>query len=93
MIGVTEYSAATNDLVAVKQAGYGGTLEIEATVSSAINVGTSLYGAADGKVSDASSGSAQGVALQVASASGDHIEVAPLNTKSTTAATVSIADA
>lgn len=93
MIGVTEHSAATNELVAVRQAGFGGTLEIEATVSSAINVGTSLYGAADGKVSDASSGSAQGVAMQVAAASGDHIEVAPLNTKSTTAATVSIADA
>ncbi len=93
MIGVTEHSAATNDLVAVKQAGFGGTLEICATVGSAINVGTTLYGAASGKISDTSSGSAQGVALQVAAASGDQIEVAPTNTKSTTAATVSIADA
>jgi hypothetical protein len=92
-IGVTEYSAATGDLVAVRQAGYGGTLEIRAKVDSAINVGTTLYGAANGQVSDTSSGSAQGIALQVASASGDQIEVAPLNTKSTTAATVSIADA
>lgn len=92
-IGVTEYSVATNELVAVKAAGFGGTLEIEATVGSAINVGTDLYGAADGKVSDTSSGSAQGVSLQVAAASGDHIEVAPTNKKSTTAATVSIADA
>lgn len=93
MIGVTEHSAATGELVAVKQAGFGGTLEIYAKIGSAIAVGTTLYGAASGKISDTSSGSAQGIALQAAAASGDQIEVAPLNTKSTTAATVSIADA
>lgn len=93
MIGVTEFSCASGELVTVKACGFGGSLEIESVISSAINVGTTLYGAADGKVSDASSGSAQGIALQAASASGDHIEVAPYNVKSTTAATVSIADA
>ena len=92
-IGVTEFSAATNDLVTVKQGGAGQSLEITAKVGSAITPGTVLYGAADGKVSDTSSGSAQAVALQTAAASGDNIEVAPWGVKSTTAATVSIADA
>jgi hypothetical protein len=92
-IGVTEFSAATDTMVTVKMIGGGGSLEIEAKVGSAINVGTTLYGAADGKVSDTSSGSAQGTALEVASASGDHIQVAPANVKSTTAATVSVLDA
>jgi len=92
-VGVTKYSAATGDLVAVDLAGHDGTLEITAKVGSAINVGTVLYGAASGKISDTSSGSGQGVALQVAAASGDNIEVAPWNVKSTTAATVSVADA
>jgi hypothetical protein len=92
-IGVTEFSAATGDLVSVKLNDAPGTLEIECTIGSAINVGTTLYGAADGKVSDTSSGTAQGIAMQAASASNEHIEVAPWNVKATTAATVSIADA
>jgi hypothetical protein len=92
-IGVTEFSAATGDLVSVKMNDAPGTFEIECTVSSAINVGTTLYGAADGKVSDASNGTAQGIALQQTATSNEHIEVAPWNVKATTAATVSIADA
>jgi len=92
-LGVTERSAATNDLVAVKMQSAPGTFEMEAVIGSAINVGTTLYGAADGKVSDTSSGSAIGEALQKASASNDHIRVHAWNVKSTTAATVSIADA
>lgn len=91
-LGITERSAATNDLVAVKLQSAAGTFEIEAVINSAINVGTTLYGAADGKVSDASSGSAQGEALQKAAASNDHIRVHLWNVKSTTAATVSVAD-
>jgi hypothetical protein len=43
-------------------------------------------------VSDASSGTAQGIAMEAADASGDHIEMAPWNVKATTAATVGVAD-
>jgi hypothetical protein len=88
---VTEYAVADGELVAVKLNNAPGTFEICCAVSSAIARGTVLYGAADGKVSDASSGSAQGVSL-VAASSGDIIEVAAWNVKSTTAATVSVAD-
>ncbi len=91
-IGVTEYAAADGDPVSVKLNCYPGTLEIECTVSSAIARGTVLYGAADGKISDASSGSAQGVAIEAADASGDVIEVAPWGVKSTSAANVTVAD-
>jgi len=92
-IGVTEYSVATGELVGLRPLNGEGTFEIECTIDSAINVGTVLYAAADGKVSDASSGSAVGVAFENASASNEHIEVVMWSLKSTTAATVSIADA
>lgn len=90
--GVTLGSAATGEMVAVMPAGMGSTLEIECKVGSAINVGTILYGAADGKVCDTASGTAQGVALQQTAVSSTHIEVLPWNVKATTAATVSVAD-
>ena len=92
-IGVTEMSKATGELIAVKMNNAPETMEIEAVVNSAINVGTVLYGAADGKVSDAASGTAQGIAMQQTAVSNTHIEVAPWNVKATTAATVSVADA
>ena len=91
-LGVTERSGATDDLISVKLQSAPGTFEMEAVINSSIAVGTTLYGAADGKVSDASSGSALGEALQSASASNDHIRVHLWNVKSTTAATVSVAD-
>lgn len=91
-IGVTEYAVADGDKVAVKMNSAPGTFECECTISSAIARGTVLYGAADGKVSDASSGTAQGIAME-AGAEGQRIEVAFWNVKATTAATVSIADA
>lgn len=91
-IGVTEYAAADGAEVACKLNNYPGTIEIECTVSSAIARGTVLYGAADGKISDASSGSAQGIAMEAAGASGDVIEVCPWGVKSTSAANVSVAD-
>jgi hypothetical protein len=91
-IGVTLGSAATGEMVAVAPNNVPGTLEIECKVGSAINVGTVLYGAADGKVSDTASGTAQGVSMTAAGASNEHITVAPWNVKATTAATVSIAD-
>jgi hypothetical protein len=91
-IGVTEYAASSGDLVAVKLNSAPGTFECCCTVNSAIARGTVLYGAADGKISDASSGTAQGIAMEAAGASNDIIEVAFWNVKATTAATVSVAD-
>ena len=91
-VGITLGSAASGDMVSVMPNSHAGTFEVECKVGSAINVGTVLYGAASGKVSDTSSGTAQGVSLQVAGASNEHIEVAFWNVKATTAATVSIAD-
>jgi len=92
-IGVTEYAASDGDPIAVKLNSAGGTFEVECAVDSAIALGTVLYGAADGKVSDASSGTAQGINVEPGTVvSGAVIEVAFWNVKATTAATVSIAD-
>lgn len=92
-IGVTEYGQETvGEFVAVRLCTFPGTFDIECAVSVAIARGTVLYGAANGKVSDASSGSAQGISLEAA-VDGAIIECAMWNVKSTTAATVSIADA
>jgi len=77
-IGVSEYGVASGEDVTVRLKNTEGTLEVECTVSTAIAVGASLYGAADGKVSDAVSGSAQFTALQAAGASNEHIEVLPV---------------
>jgi hypothetical protein len=90
-IGVTEYAVESGDPIACRLNTYPGTLEIECVVDSEIARGTVLYGANDGKVSDAASGTAQGIALE-AGADNQHIEVAAWNVKSTTAATVSVAD-
>ncbi len=91
-VGVTEYAVANGDPVACRLNTFPGTFEVECTVGAAIARGTVLYGANDGKVSDTSSGTAQGISLE-AGATGQHIEMAPWNVKATTAATVSIADA
>ncbi|MBN2397097.1 MAG: hypothetical protein JXI32_01850 [Deltaproteobacteria bacterium] len=90
-IGVTRYAVDSGDPIAVKLNNYPGTFEIECVVDSEIARGTVLYGAADGKVSDAASGTAQGIAMETGEDDAI-IEVAPWNVKSTTAATVSIAD-
>jgi len=76
-IGVTEYAVKDTEQVGVKLKGAEGTFEIECAVSSAIAIGTTLYGADDGKVSDASSGTAQFTALEAAGASNQHIECLP----------------
>lgn len=90
-IGVTEYAVADGDMVAVKMCNAPGVFEVECLVDSAIARGTVLYGAADGRLSDASSGSAQGIALEVG-VDYKHIRCAMWNVKSTTAATVSVLD-
>ena len=93
-IGVTQYAANDGDPIAIKMKNAPGTMEIEADVDSAIALGTVLYGADDGKISDASSGSAQGCSVEPGTVvDGAIIEVAVWSVKSTTAATVSIADA
>lgn len=77
-IGVTEYAVADGDDVAVKLKNAPGTFEIECLVGTAIANGTSLYGAADGMVSDTVSGSAQFTAMEAAGADNEHIECLPV---------------
>lgn len=89
-VGITEYAVLDGKDIAVRLITCPGTFEVEVAVSSAIARGTVLYGAADGKLSDASSGSAQAVALEAAGAGGDHLECLCWSVKSTTAATVSL---
>ena len=89
-VGFTEYAVADGDLVAVRLITSQGTQE--AVASKSFAKGAVLYGAASGKVSDASSGSAIGEALESATADGDIVEILHYTVKSTTAATVSILD-
>lgn len=89
--GVTEYAVDDGAQVAVKLKNAQGTFEVECIVDAAISRGTVLYGANDGMLSDAASGSAQAVALEPGEDNAI-IEVVPYNVKSTTAGTVSIAD-
>lgn len=90
-IGITEYAVASGDLVAIKLRTADGTHEM--TAAGAFDLGAELYGAADGKVDDVSSGTAIGIALEAATANGDIIEGIDFTIISTTAATISIADA
>lgn len=91
-IGVTgNESTADGALVSVQPMNATGTYE--GTAANAFARGAVLYGAADGKISDTSSGSAIGVALEAATADGDVVEWISFAVLSTTAATVSYADA
>jgi len=90
-IGVNLYYVADGGQATVKMLNSEGTFEIECLVDSAISRGTSLYAANDGIVSDASSGSVVGIALE-AGVDNAHIEVAIDNRKPTTAAGTTIAD-
>lgn len=90
-IGITEYAVASGKLVAVRLRTQPGTHE--STASEALAVGATLYGAAAGKIADTSSGTAIGISLEAATATGDIIEFIDFTVISTTAATVSIADA
>jgi hypothetical protein len=90
-IGITEYAVADSAPVAVRLRTYPGIHEGKA--SEVLAVGATLYGAAAGKVKDTSDGTAIGIALQAATADGDIIEFIDFTVVSTTAATVSIADA
>lgn len=90
-VGITEYAVAIAAPVAVKLHNTEGTMVCEATVSSAIARGTVLYGANDGKISDASSGSACGMSNE-AGVTGQLLEFVPWNVKPTTAAATSVTD-
>ena len=89
-IGVCEYAVADAAMVAVRPRTMSGTQLVVA--AGAFSRGATLYGAADGKVDDAASGSAIGVALEAATADGDIVEMTEFGVLSSTAATVSIAD-
>jgi len=91
-IGITEYAAADGTAVAVRLRTHPGSHEGIAIIDLAISVGAVLYGAANGKISDASSGTAIGIALEAATQDNDIIEFIDFTVLSTTAATVSIAD-
>ena len=90
-IGTSEAAAADGALVAIRPRTMNGSQLV--TAAGAFSRGAVLYGAADGKVDDASSGSAIGVALEAATADGDIVEMTEFGVLSTTAATVSVADA
>jgi len=89
-IGVTQLAAAAGALVPVRLRTAEGTLK--GVAASSFSAGAVLYGANDGKIDDASSGSSIGTAVNAATADGDVCEFIPAGVKSTTAATVSIAD-
>ena len=90
-IGLTTESAASGDPIAVDSITKEGTFFV--TAKEAFAFGATLYGGDDGKVQDTSSGSAFFIALEAATADGDVVEAILYPVVSTTAATVSIADA
>lgn len=89
-IGHAEFAVGSGEIVSVRLRTYPGT--IEAIAADSFSKGATLYGAASGKVSDTSSGSAIGIAAEAATNDGDIVEIIPFAVLSTTAATVSIAD-
>ncbi len=90
-IGITMDNADDGGLIAVAPLCREGTFLI--TAADTFSSMADLYGAADGKISDTSSGTAFFKALEAATAAGDIVEVILHPGVSTTAATVSIADA
>lgn len=90
-IGITENAVASGEAVAVRLRTYPGTQEVIGADTFA--VGATLYGAAAGKVSDDADGTAIGLAMEACTNAGDLVEMVPFNVMSTTAATVSVADA
>lgn len=72
-IGVTTDKVASGNMVAVALRSSG--RSFKAVAAGAVTAGAVIYGAANGKVDDAASGTAQGTALEAATADGDVIEV------------------
>lgn len=77
VVGVSEYAAASGDVVGVQLLNRGGTVEIIA--SEAVAIAEVVYAAADGKISGLSAVAGDyrriGIALEAATADGDAIEV------------------
>jgi len=90
-IGVTQTRAADGGLITVRPRNAGGSSEV--TAANSFSIGAVLYGAANGMVSDSSSGSAIGIAKEEATALNDIVEMIEFAVLSTTAGNVSIADA
>lgn len=88
-VGITQFAADDGELISVKLM-YAGSIEVEAAKD--LTVGETVYGAADGKISDVSSGSALGVVKAAVSGDGSIAEVIPYPYVSTTAGTVSVDD-
>jgi len=89
-IGITREAVDDGDYVSVDLFAKEGTFFAEAADS--FSVQATLYGAADGKVSDSSNGTGFLIALEAATAAGDIVEVAVMPFAATTAASISIAD-
>ena len=89
-IGVVEYYTAIGDLCSVRTTNWGGSLL--GVANDTFSVDATLYAHDDGEISDTSSGSAIGVALEAATAADDIVEYMPFGVLSSTAATVSVAD-
>jgi hypothetical protein len=86
---VTKYSKVTSEKIACDMFPGGlAVYEVEVTISTAIVVGTTLYCAASGKLTDHATTNAYAVAkaFQQAAASDDHIAVVPLGYTFVTAA-------
>jgi len=90
-IGIAREAVASGAAVGVRLRTQSGTQMGVAT--EAFTVGATLYGAAAGGIADTSSGSAIGIAIEAATATGDIVEFTEFGVLSTTAATVSVADA
>lgn len=71
-IGITTQKVANDEMVAVALRASDRTFKVVAADSFAL--GAVLYGAADGKVSDSVSGTAQGIALEAAGGDGEIVE-------------------
>jgi hypothetical protein len=92
-IGFAEFAGNPGDIITVRLVHGMGTYQCAVAISAAIARGTVLYTGANGLLTDASAGSAVGVALEPASGAGQDIEVLVMAYLSTTAGAVSIADA
>lgn len=90
-IGITQDDRDLGEIISVRPLNDSGTFIV--TASKGIALGATVYGAIDGKVSDAANGVGQFIAKTAASNAGDYIEAVISPYVSTTAATVSIADA
>lgn len=89
-IGTAEFAAADTALVTVRLRTYPGTHE--GVAKEALAVGATLYAAAAGGVKDTSDGTAIGISLEEATATGDIIEYIDFTVISTVDSTVTFTD-